>query len=365
MPSNAMSLSARTAVLTVEPACGRPLVWDLPDGFVVATSSRQPPALDAAVEVGRGAAHAVAMQVSARVGPGAKATIERVGEGELVIRFTPSPSFAHCATDPAAAQLSLQPLQGDTVTKPSELMLMLNVPGETSISYRSAGAAAGSAEAGVRRPEFALLLEGRLTLGATLQQGAGWLGAGPAAVLEAATVRVRTLASGSGQSITLLEEQVDPGSSVDTAPCFDSGPTWGEWWHFMWTDFRRALAPKLSNAQRCAGGMQSPAVGFVRAHRDGALDAQVHAVIQHLAIRPHLGEVRLLGVTVWRFIMLLPFVQGFVAVVVFFSAVAQLLGSIGALHSAETRAPAIKPLPTDPPSPDPGKTGLHQNGEPT
>lgn len=309
--SNAYSMRARTSVLSVEPACGRSLVWDLPVGVFSATSSDAPPPLD---EASRRARHEPWL-ASVRLAAGSRARIERIGDGELTIHFDRSPHFIGCAGGDAVVDV-----RSEAGRAARSLSVARGKGASDRIVYRSgSGAAAVPTKAAVHPAgdkaalEFVLPLEGRIVVGAELQHGAGWRNAEAPALLDSAEIQVRSLEGVTEHSVTLIEERVDAGSIVDSVPCFELGPSGWDRYRLLKSDTSLAFAPATRRNEACIRAMRSPALGLVRAHREGGMDTQVYLVAQHLSIASHQGQPRLLGVTLWHRLIHWHLVQALVA----------------------------------------------------
>ena len=94
-----------------------------------------------------------------------------------------------------------------------------------------------------------------------------------------------------------------PGRVVDSAACFLQGPFWPDHLSMWRHDPARAFLAAVGDEARprfCAAALEAPAFGFTRPMRDGAMEVQLHAITYQLAITPHQGETRLLGLTLWQ-----------------------------------------------------------------
>ncbi|MBE7418832.1 MAG: hypothetical protein HS128_14030 [Ideonella sp.] len=301
--SNAFSLRSRTQVVIVEPSCGRSLVWDLPPGRFDATSASAAPPRDAPAAA---ATPQPLRHASVRIATGAVARIERVGERALSIRFERSAHFAACATADALVELRID--ASKTPGMPADVLTIGRARGGADrIAFRSGAAAPAAAGADAPderdRPtyEFALPLEGRIVIGAELPYGAGWSDADPPPLLDGADIQVRSLDGATGRSVGVLQEQVDSGGVIDSAPCFDHGPSLVDRTRLLFAgQAGLAVAGAARRHEACALAMAAPAFGVVRAHREGGLQAQVHVLAQHLGITAYQGQPRLLGVTLWQ-----------------------------------------------------------------
>lgn len=352
-PSNAFALNARTSVVTVEPDCGRQLVWDLPAGVVTVNASDQFPTAKAPAQPAQPAACAkpnepiagglpkAVKSASVQLLAGARARVERVGDGALSIQFDHSTRFAHCAAGAAVVRLesTVRRCEGTEEIELSDAIPLDTRQRQVTIAYYSGSAsAAPSGEAPRSEPaEFVLPLEGRVVLGSGLQQGAGWQQGGAAALLDKAEVSVRSRAGWTGRSIGLIDEKIDAGSVVDSAPCFEHGLSWIDRWRLLWRQPALLLPGKDKHDEACARALGAPALGFARSHREGGMEAQLHLNAQHLAIRPHRGEVRLLSVTLWHALTHSHFVQALVAVAVLVGGAAGSMSSLGLWQSEPPR----------------------------
>jgi hypothetical protein len=348
--SNAYSMRSRTAVVTVEPSCGRSLVWDLPAGAFVDTSSDTPPPLTESAPVPQPTTGVASVHLVA----GARARIERIGDGELAIHLERSPHFIGCATADALIEVRINGQR--TPGRAAQRLAIGRARGGTDrIVYRSTAEPPGSKPAPVASAtgeatmvEFVLPLEGRIVVGAELQHGAGWRDSGPPPLLDSADIQVRSLEGITGHSVALVEERVDAGGIVDSTPCFDLGPSLLDKARLLFEEPALALDPGARRHEACTRAMRSPALGFVRAHREGGMEAQVHVQAQHLAITSHQGQPRLLAVTLWQSLTHWHLVQALVAFVVLLGSAKTAIEMIYKIHAAaadEDHAKRTNPVP--------------------
>ncbi len=316
--SNTYAMRARTSVVTVEPSCGRSVVWDLPPGRFTATSAEAPPPL---VDETAAAAQPPARPASVRLAAGARARIERIRAGELLIRFDASPHFASCASPDALVEVRMQ-----GSPEPALPVQALVVPragaGVDRIAYRSAADAV----------EYVLPLEGRIVLGAELQHGAGWDGSAPPALLDSAEIEVRSLEGVTGHSVALRAERVDAGAIIDSTPCFAQGPSAVDRIRLVVQDPALAFDAGARRLEACARAMRSPAVGLVRPHFEGGMEVHGHVLAHHLGITAHQGQTRLVRVPLWQSLTNSYLVQALVVLVVLLAGADAALGMIGKIH---------------------------------
>jgi hypothetical protein len=154
---SSFSVQARTDVLRMQLACDETVVWDLPSGQAWALRGSAVPAGDRA---------AAPVNVTLRGGTQAWVRADPQAGGWLM-RFEPSPAFA-CgpgAKDQIVVNVDHKPLAA----------------GEGGYAYRSAPSG-----------HAALLLRGRVLLGAEIQFGAGLPGGVAAPLLHSGRIVVRT-----------------------------------------------------------------------------------------------------------------------------------------------------------------------------
>jgi hypothetical protein len=299
--SNAYSVRARTAIVVVEPSCSRSIVWDLPPGRFAATSADAPPPLDP----GAASVDSPPRLASVRLAAGSRARIERVGDGELSIRFERSPQFGNCASADSVVAVQIHGL--DEPRLPAQALTVRKGKGEVDhIVYRSAAGAS----------EFVLPLEGRIIAGTELQHGAGWQDSGPPALLDNAEVQVRSLEGATGHSVGLREERVDIGGIVDSMPCFALGPSLVDRVRLLGQSPSLAIDRGAHRNEACARALTAPALGLVRAHREGGMESQMHVVAQHLGVTAHQGQTREFGVPLWQSLTHSHLVQAIVVFVI-------------------------------------------------
>ena len=209
-----------------------------------------------------------------------------------------------------------------------------------SIEFRSAPRSETAASSPTTL--FTHPLEGRIVLGAALQHGAGW-GVSSAPLLRSAELSARTRETFTGQSITVLAEKIDGGSIIDTAPCFAGGPSELDRGRHLQRLLREwAGLDEPGRSPLCVSGMQGPAVGFVRPHKDGGLDVIAHASADRLGVTPHQGEMRQVHVTWWAELKNSPWLLSFIAALFFLGNLGQQLSSL-----AIWRAEPERPTPRD------------------
>jgi hypothetical protein len=345
--SNTYAMRARTSVVTVEPSCGRSVVWDLPPGRFTATSAEAPPPL--VDDTAAAAQPAPARLASVRLAAGARARIERIRDAELLIRFDASPHFASCASPDALVEVRMQGSQEPALPEQALVVRRAGV-GADRIAYRSAAAV-----------EYVLPLEGRIVLGAELQHGAGWDGSAPPALLDSAEIEVRSLEGVTGHSVALRAERVDAGAIIDSTPCFAQGPSVVDRVRLVVQEPALAFDAGARRLEACARAMRSPAVGLVRPHFEGGMEVHGHVQAHQLGITAHQGQPRLVGVPLWQSLTNSYLVQALVVLVVLLAGADAALGMIGKIHGTpDQERPADRP----PAAPRPARRRLKPHRKP-
>lgn len=336
--TNAFSVQAQTDVVTVEPSCGRFLTWDLGPGTIAVTNRAAVPPLPGGAASAPEAAAAVPETATVTIGfgPGSKLVLERLPDDSLRAALSPSPPFEGCASRPEIVEYSVQAREGSLTQLAEHRSFDHRAFKDLSIEFRSAPGPAAAPHL------FTHPLEGRIVLGAALQHGAGW-GVSSAPLLRSAELSARTRETFTGQSITVLAEKIDGGSIIDTAPCFAGGPSELDRGRHLKRKLREwAGLDEPGRSPLCVSGMQGPAVGFVRPHKDGGLDVIAHASADRLGVTPHQGEMRQVHVTWWAELKNSPWLLSFIAALFFLGNLGQQLSSL-----AIWRAEPERPTPHD------------------
>jgi len=334
--TNAFSIQALTDVVTVEPSCGRFLTWDLGPGVLAVTdlAAVPPPPGQAASAMVPAASAPTPTTVTIGFGPGSKLVLERLPDESLRAVLTPSPQFEGCASRPELVEYSVQTQDGGLTQVTEQKAFGNQAFKDLSLEFRSAPSAAAAASAPT---SFTHPLEGRIVLGAALQHGAGW-GVSSAPLLRSAELSARTRETFTGQSITVLAERIDGGSIIDTAPCFAGGPSDLDRGRHLKRKLREwAGLDEPGRSPVCVSGMQGPAVGFVRPHKDGGLDVIAHAAADRLGVTPHQGEMREIQVTWWAELKNSPWLLSFIAALFFLGNLGQQLSSLAIWKAAPDR----------------------------
>lgn len=256
-PDTVFAVQARTGVVEVQPMCGRSLIWDLPRGRLTARSCD---ALDLAScsQVHDGA--------TVTLYAGASARLEMRGDGLWGLTLG-------LVEDPPCVEGFGEPLR---VTADAEDL----APDPAGFFYVAEAAGAGEAA-----PPFAFPLTGRVTVGQFVEFGGGWTTVHSPTLTEG-RVFGRDVAVGTGERLTLLEEELDPGSIVDTHPAELRGGT-----------------------QDASLG---PATGFIRS-ADGDMLVQLSQQ-RSVGVMPYDGVERRLEVARWKIWWASPFLQVLVSV---------------------------------------------------
>lgn len=186
-PQTVFSVQARTGVLEVIPSCSRSLVWDLPRGRVL------PRSCDADDPADCGGEHDT---VTVSLQAGSTARIEMRADGRWTIAFG--------VTDAAVC-----PGAGDRPVRVATDLGDLPPDGQGYFFVASPPADGEAA------PAFALPLAGRVIIGQFVEFGGGWSEVHSPTLTEG-RVLGRDAAIGTGERLTLLDEEIDPGSIVDT-----------------------------------------------------------------------------------------------------------------------------------------------------
>lgn len=278
------SVSAHTEVVTVEPSCALTLNWSLGAGAITGVAAEALAKPRACGDAGS----AVGLTLRA----GSRAVLEQLPTGQWQIEVSRSERYAACASDIGGGRPVFEAQAGD---QPCAADL-------AGLTYRSnlpAGAEGAQPQA------FAHLLEGRVVVGAPVLDPGGW-SAPAASVLREARVQARIKDPITQGSISVLDETIETGSIIDTAP------------------LETLAAPS--------------ARGFVRPHKDGGLMVLAHVTGRHIGVTPHAGERRDVSVSRWSQLLVSPFLQ---ALLVAFGVVlwsAQAIGSADTLRDNAGRA---------------------------
>jgi hypothetical protein len=160
-----------------------------------------------------------------------------------------------------------------------------------------------------------LRLHGRVVIGDSLPEGGGWQRSS-AAILGRGHLSAYGNAWLTGERLTLINEPIDPGAVVDTHPRMNA----------MDAD-DRPLIDIAATQENCAsaetGG--SPAEGFARGGKDGALEVVVYRRGESIGIAP-LGRPGMeIAVTAWSRYIASPIVQTAVALAAFLFFLLQVL----------------------------------------
>lgn len=186
-PQTVFSVKARTGVVEVMPLCSRGLVWDLPRGRVL------PRSCDADEPEDCGGEHDT---VTVSLLAGSSARIEMRTDGRWTIVFGVN----------------------DAAECPGTIDAPIRVATDSADLARDEQGyffVASSPQAGEAPPAFSLPLAGRVIIGQFVEFGGGWAEVHSPTLTEG-RVLGRDAAIGTGERLTLLDEEVDPGSIVDT-----------------------------------------------------------------------------------------------------------------------------------------------------
>ena len=182
------AISTRTGSVVVDALCGERLVWDLPAGRIGPRS-----ALPGAAPPREGNVTLVLMA-------GARARIEAKDSNLLNATVEPVDAIS---------------LGCEAKVPPFQVMLDDKILADDPLGFHYV---ATSPVGGDKLPSFLLPLSGHVVLGQTVQHGAGWV-TRASGILESGSVTLRVVPWGSDQRVTLEEEQLDPGSLLDTHAC--------------------------------------------------------------------------------------------------------------------------------------------------
>lgn len=188
-PESVFAVTARTGVVEIHPTCERNLVWDLPAGRLLA---RNCSAVDPA-ECG-----GLREAVTATLAAGSSARIEMRADGRWGITFGYVERLDCPGTTAEAIRISAD--YEDVPADDAGYFYVAEPPGE-----------------GQAPPAFALPLAGRAIIGQFVEFGGGWSEV-HSPTLSEGQVFGRDVAVGTGERLTLLDEELDPGSIVDTHP---------------------------------------------------------------------------------------------------------------------------------------------------
>ncbi|HMN83992.1 MAG TPA: hypothetical protein PKA20_29240, partial [Burkholderiaceae bacterium] len=252
------SISAHSEVVSVEPSCSLTLNWPLPAGTLQLASE---PARAAPTAQPGGAACRDGTPMMLTLRAGSQASLEQLPDKRWQIQVAESKAYAGCASSLGGGRPVFELRAGERDCS----------AGASGATYRSV-----PAQGDVAPQDFAHLLEGRVVIGAPVLDPGGW-DAPASTVLREARVVARIKAAVTHQSISVLDENIETGTTIDTAP--QPGPD----------------APS--------------ARGFVRPHKDGGLDVLVHVTARQVGVTPHAGERRDVSVSRWAQWIASPFLQ--------------------------------------------------------
>lgn len=251
------SVSAHTEVVAVEPSCALTLNWSLAPGTLTWISDKEP--LAPPKSCGNGKA---GIELTLRAG--SRAVVEQLREGQWQVSVSRSQTYEKCASDLGGGRPMFEARVGEVDCLTAKA---------AGLTYR---ALKPKPDEDPRPQEFTHLLEGRIVVGAPVIDTGGWGGEATTALREA-RVQARIKAAVTQQSISVLDETIEAGSIIDTAP--QPGPD----------------APS--------------ARGFVRPNKDGGLTVLAHVTSRHMGVTPHAGERRDVSVSRWSQLLLSPFLQ--------------------------------------------------------
>lgn len=292
---SAFSIEATSDVVRVEPSCGDLLTWDLPPGWVIPDAA--PLEDPAAAEV---LAATAAAPVTVELAAGSSATVVREASGHWKVRLVQGSAFANCR--PAPPHTLVVTAGGRRLPADPSGYTYQSVSGDRGggppvSSETPAQPLLGSA------PPLALRLGGRVVLGQLMGEGGGW-GSASQPILQGARIEVRLMAPLTNQSLSVLIEEVGPGSIVDTHACM----------------LAEAAAPDAA----CAAAQPSPSAGFLYyPNGDGVMLVQVHRTAERIGVVPFGGVERPLRVTNWAIWVKSPVVQLIAAGLLLISALMQ------------------------------------------
>ncbi len=188
-PETVFAMQARTGVLEVHPACGRSLIWDLPAGRVLARDCDP----DDPEQCG-----GVRDAVTVTLAGGSTARIEMRADRRWGVTFgrLDGPACADAGDSPIRITADYAELPAD------------------ALGYFYVAEPAGP---DAPPPGFSLPLAGRVIVGQFVEFGGGWSDV-HSPTLSEGRVFGRDVAVGTGERLTLLDEELDPGSIVDTHP---------------------------------------------------------------------------------------------------------------------------------------------------
>jgi hypothetical protein len=292
-PTTIFSIGASTNVVEVRPLCADKIVWDLPSGEAQGRSCMplnpadltNPAAFKLACTVGPA-------PVTVTMGAGSSAKIERDATDEWFVTFG-SVDAGGCSN---REQVPLHVSVGDE-----------DLPADSEgYFYRPDPKAAGlsSESAPTSSARLALALNGRVIIGQAMQFGAGW-SASPSPILHEASLVARNRAFITGEPLTVMNEQIEAGSIIDTHGTEEAGAM-------------------ISGAPGVADHLFT-ASGFVQFF-DDRLTVQVYQR-RSISLLPHASQGRVIKVLRWRPLWASPLVQLGVSLIVLIAAVAGLMFS--------------------------------------
>lgn len=325
--STVFAVSAATGVVELRPLCPDKVVWDLPPGEVQGRSClpENPDDLTSA-EAFQRACSVSAEQVTVTLLAGATAKVELDAADRWLLTFGTAP-VPGCSVQNAVpllvsagdADLPFDP-QGffyrpHTAAAPAPAPSAADTAASEPASVEAHGSANPAAVEAQGSANLALALLGRVIIGQPMQFGAGWT-AGSSPILNSARFVARSRALGTGQPLTVMDEDVEAGTIIDTHPT---------------TRFAAAAAGPPGAADAIA-----QASGFVQLF-DEELLVQVYQP-ESIGLLPYASESRIIRVPRWRPLWASPPVQLTVSVIV---VAFTLLSLVFGYYQAKESMPAL------------------------
>jgi hypothetical protein len=226
--------------------------------------------------------------------------VVREASGHWKVRLNQGSAFARCR--PAPPEGLVVTVGGHRLPVDPGGYTYQSVPGEGAGEYLVIADALARPMLG-SAPPLALRLGGRVVLGQLMSEGGGW-GSASQPILHGARIEVRLMAPLTNQSLSVLVEEVGPGSIVDTHACM--------------------MAEATMQDASCVTEWPGPSTGFMYyPNSDGVMLVQVHRTAERIGVVPFGGVERPLRVTNWAIWVKSPVVQLIAAGLLLISALLQ------------------------------------------
>jgi hypothetical protein len=340
--STIFSVNAATGVVEMRPLCPDKVVWDLPPGEVQGRSClpENPADLTEPDAFRRACSHGPEpVTVTLLAGATAKVELDEANHWLVTFGTAALPGCSVQNTEPLLVSVGDGTLPFDAqgyfyrpqVAAPPPKLGSL---GDKTLRAVPPTAAATDLVKSRGAPDLALALRGRVIIGQAMQFGAGWT-AGPSPILNSAHFVARSRALGTGDPMTVLDEDVEAGTIIDTHAT---------------AEYATAVAGPAGAADDV-----EQSNGFVQIFDDELL-VQLYQP-ESIGLLPYASETRIIRVSRWRPLWASPPVQLFVSLAL---VTITLLSLVFAYYQAKENMPKLlgapPPSPTlPPPLPPPAK----------